>query len=1021
MKKVLLLCILSICAFSTWAQDRVVSGRVTSTEDGSTLPGVNVVVKGTTNGTVTDVDGKYSISVPSAGGSLVFSFIGLKTQEIPIGERSVIDISLGLDVTQLSEIVVTGYGIQQEKRSLTGAVSSVKGDAFENLPIQSADRAIQGRIAGVQIGAATGQPGGALNVRVRGIGSLNANNEPLWIVDGVQMSKLGGTGQGSQNPLTAINPNDIESVDVLKDAASAAIYGAQAANGVIIITTKNGKKGAPKIDFTVQEGVVQPMNLYEVMNGLEYATIRTEAYNNAGIAGAATLYGDISNPSSITNYDWVNAMFRNARLRTYDASISGADDKTSFLFSGSYQEQEGQVIQSYFKRGTTRLKVNHKLSDKITIGANLGLSYVKTFGTIQNGNFVNGPLSAVFTMMPISPAINENTGLFNAYPLNNQAHNFQYNIVQGAYEEVRLGGTAQTVSNFNIAYEIMPGLTLNGFAGVDFSSNRDDNQRPSTIPAFAADNNQITVTFRRTLNYNTNATLNYSKKINEIHAISGVLGFEYKEEQRELVTAQQFGFANPRLRQLSQGTISRPAAGFFFDNKRQGFFGQVKYGYKDKYFADLTLRRDGSSRFGANNRYGTFYAGSAGWNIKSESFMDAVEFIDNLKIRASYGLVGNSEINDYDALTQYSTVSPAVAGGVGAQPGSFNGQSIFRPIRLGNDLLTWEEEGQFSTGVDFGLWGNRVFGSVEYYSNTTKALLFDVPLPSDAGFVNYKGNAGQVLNSGIEVELGGVALKVKDFKWNVSANFSTLHNEVTKLSNGGERLGGPGSPTFLIKGEPLTFNYVYDYAGVNPATGRALHYDINGNLTYNPVQAADGYAKSSPIPTYFGGVTNTFTFKGLSLEVFFQYQGGNEVFLGDLQNLALGGSSFNNQLRSQLARWQNPGDMTSVPRPFGNNGIINGFNQNAGAASTKWYSDGSYVRLKQVTLSYDLPTTMLSKIGMRKANLFVQGLNMLTWSKFAGIDPEVITAQNNVGGVAGGTFGGFPNGKQFMAGLTIGF
>jgi TonB-dependent starch-binding outer membrane protein SusC len=562
-------------------------------------------------------------------------------------------------------------------------------------------------------------------------------------------------------------------------------------------------------------------------------------------------------------------------------------------------------------------------------------------------------------------------------------------------------------------------LTLNGFVGVDFSSNRDDNQRPSTIPAFASDNNQITVTNRRTLNYNTNATLNYSKKINEVHSITALLGFEYKEEQREIVTAQQFGFANPQLRQLSQGSTPRPAAGVFFDNKRQGFFGQLKYAYKDKYLADFTLRRDGSSRFGINSRYGTFYAGSLGWNIKSESFMESASFVDNLKIRTSFGLVGNSEIGDYDGLTQYSTASPGVAGGTGAQAGSFNGSPVFRPTRLGNDILTWEEEEQFSGGIDFGFFGSRLYGSIEYFSNTTRALLFDIPLPSDAGFVNYKGNAGKVLNNGIEIELGGVVLNTGGLKWDISANFSTLHNEVTELSNGGERLGGPGSPTFLIKGQPISFNYVYDYAGVNPATGRAMHYDINGNPTYNPLVAVDGRSKSSPIPTYFGGVTNNFKYKGIGLEIFFQYQGGNEVFLGDLQNLALGGSSFNNQLRSQLSRWQNPGDMTNVPRPFGNNGIINGFNQNAGGASSRWYSDGSYVRLKQVTLSYDIPKTILSKVGMRKVNVFVQGLNMLTWSNFEGIDPEVITTANNVGGQS--TFGNFPNGRQYMAGLTIGF
>lgn len=1032
MKKTLLrriFFVLSLLICSTaWAQERTVTGRVTSAEDGTGLPGVNVVIKGTTLGTVTDGDGNFSINA-SSGSTIVVSFIGFTSQEVLLENQQQINFSLQSDIKQLSEVIVTGYGAQQDKRSLTGSVSSVSGKVFENLPLQSADRAIQGRLSGVQVAAASGQPGGALNVRVRGIGSINASNDPLWIIDGVQVARFGGTTQGSSNPLASINPNDIESIDVLKDAASAAIYGAQAANGVVIVTTKKGKKGAPKIDISVQEGIVQPLKQYEVLNGLQFATLRAEAYTNAGLNPAAAgnayeLYGNPNDAANVNDYNWIDALYRTARLSTYDATISGGDERTTYLLSGSFQKQEGQILNSDWKRGTVRLNVTTKATDKLTIGANIALSYQRTFGTISNGNFVNGPFSASYTLQPTSPGVDPVTGKYNVYPLRG-AHNFGYNVLQGINEEVRLGRTASTVSNLTATYQIMPGLTFNALAGIDFQTNRDDNQRPATIPVFASDRGQVTITNRRTINFNTNSTLNYSKKFNEVHSVAAIVGYEYKEENREIISGAQFGYSNPFFRLLSQGSTARPATESFFDYRRQGFFGQVKYGYSDKYLADFTLRRDGSSRFGALKRYGTFYAGSVAWRIKNESFLKSVDFIDDLKFRVSYGVVGNSEIGNYDGLSQYGT-NPTNVGQLGAQQGSYLGQGILRPTRLGNDLLTWEEEVQKSVGVDYALFGNRLYGSVEYYENTTNAQLFSVPLPTDAGFANVQGNAGSVLNKGFDIELGAKILSVADFKWSGSVNFSTLTNRVTELPRGLDRIGsvpqnggiaGNGI-SFLIKGQPVAFHYLAEYAGVNPANGKAMVYDTLGNLSYQPT-VRDLAVRGSSIPTYFGGITNNFSYKGLSLEVFFQFQGGNKGFNGDLYNLANSGSDVDNQLVTQLDRWQKPGDITNVPRAFqGGGGVVDGFDQQFGTlGSTRFLSDATYMRLKQVTLSYNIPASILSKIKMRSLTVFTQGINLLTWTKFDGLDPEVVANNNSTNA---SSFGTFPNAKQYTVGLSIG-
>jgi len=1010
MKKILLVKIFSVLMLVTsvaWAQDRTISGRVTSADDGSTLPGVNVLLKGSQTGSITDVDGVYKLSIPASGGTLVFSFVGYATQEVAVGSRAVVDVQMASDIKQLSEVVVTGYGVQ-EKRTLTGSISSVKGDVLANLPVQTLDRGIQGRLAGVQISAQSGQPGGALNVRVRGIGSINASNDPLWIVDGVQMGRFGQSTQGSSNPLGSINPNDIESVEVLKDAASSAIYGAQAANGVILVTTKKGKKGKTKLEINGQYGTVQPLNLYEMMNGPQFARIKEEAYRNAGlpVATSYSTFGD-PNDANLESHDWAKEMFQNGQLGTYDISMSGGDEKTSFLFSGSYQFQEGQIIKSDWKRGTARLNITHKPNQKLTIGANISLAYQRTFGAIANGNFVNGPFQAAFTAQPTSNPYNGEGG-FALYPTRSPgSHLFGYNIKQGVEQELRLGRTPQTVSSFNLAYEILPGLTASTFAGVDASFGTDNNQRPGTIPVFAGGQN--VVTSRRTIAWNTNSTLNYTKKIADIHQLSGLVGFEFRKEERGGVTASQFTYPNPALTLLSSGATARPASEFFFDNARQGVFGQVKYALKDRYIADVTLRRDGSSRFGSNTKYGTFYAGSLGYRISEESFMDGITWLDDLKVRVSYGKIGNSDINDYDWFTAYG--SPA-AGSAGIPAGAqYLGGSILRLSRLGNDLISWESEVQSSAGIDFALFGSRLTGSVEYYSNLTKDLLFDVPLPTDSGVGSVRGNSGEVVNRGFDIELGGVIMDRAGFKWNASANFSTLHNELVSLPNNQKRIGNS-----LIVGEPISFNYLFQFAGINPANGKAMIYDTLGNLAYRGSNR-DAAVRGSNIPTYFGGVSNNFSYKGLNLEVFFQYQGGNKAFNGDLYNLYASGSNANNQLVSQLERWQKPGDITNVVRPF-QGGVIDGLDQQFSTfGTTQFMSDASYVRLKQVTLSYNLPANLVSKMNLSKVSVFVQGLNLWTYTKFQGIDPEVVS-NNNGTGVS--SFGAYPVARQFMGGISIG-
>lgn len=1010
MKKILLACLAAcfvLTSIEGWAQEKTVSGRIVSVEDGSPLPGVNVVVKGTTIGTVTNVDGAYTLSVPASATTLSITFIGLKSQDVAIGDRTSIDVKLEQDVSQLSEVIVTGYGIEQ-KRDLTGSVSSVKGSTIENLPTQSFDRAIQGRLAGVQVQSTSGAPGGAISVLVRGIGSMS-NNTPLYIVDGVQIQAGAATFGGSSNALGSINPNDIESIEVLKDAASAAIYGAQSANGVVIITTKRGKKGKSNIDLTYQQGYVKPMNLYDVMDARQFATIREAAYINAGLdpaapGGAYAQFGNPNEPSTLTPMDWVDAVFRTGTIKTVNLSASGGDDKTSFYISGSYEKQEGMVVGSDWSRGTIRTNFDHKVSNKLSFKLNLGLTRQYNLGSIADGNYINGPFQSAFVSQPNSPARNED-GEWNTYPAHlgetGAGHNFNYNILQGISEEMRKGVTAQAVGNLSTTYNFTSWLSATASAGLDFGDTEYTNVRPSTIPSYSSYGGQVSQINQRILNWNGFGTLNFNKKFNEIHNITAVAGWEYKDNYQKQQTSIGRGFAYPELRVLDLAATNYDVSGFNTGYKRVGAFIRGTYDYKGKYYANATFRRDGNSRFGSSVRFGNFWAVGGAWRLSEEAFLNDKSVLTELKLRGSYGVLGNAEgLGNFQSLTVYGS------------GGQYLGSAGTRQT-LGNDLLSWERAKQLNIGIDYSLFNDRIYGTVDVFREDTEDQLLDIPLPGDSGYGVIKGNAGNVRNEGIELEIGAVVLTRGDFQYRTSFNVTFIKNEITDLGPGVEQIG-----TSYFVGESIGTIYGVPYAGVNPANGKAMFYDINGKPVYT-AQTEDGRIIGDVIPDSYGGWTNSFTYKGLSLEVFFQYQLGADAFLGDMYNIAASGSYNDNQLVSQLSYWKKPGDITNVPKPM-EGGVIDGYGQQAAGdyGTSRYVADAGYIRLKQVSLGYDLPSSLVSKIKFRKARVFVQAMNLATFTKFPGIDPEVVNA-NNTNNVS--TYGNYPNGRQFTAGVSLGF
>lgn len=1006
MKRILLTCFMLMAmmvSISAWAQDRTVTGRVTGADDGLPLPQVTVLLKGTTTGTPTDADGNYRLTVPQSGGILVFRYLGYVTQEIDVQNQSIINVQLAPDAQSLGEVVVTGYGVEK-KRDITGAISQVRADEIENLPMQSFDRAVQGRIAGVQIQASSGQPGGSLNVRVRGINSIS-NNTPLYIVDGVQVISGGVAGQASNNALAGLNPEDIATIEVLKDAAAAAIYGAQASNGVVVITTKKGTANSTRLDVSFQGGFVEPIGLYDMMNAQQFAEIKEVAYVNAGLpaASAHARFGNPNDPSTLNNYDWADAMFHTGSLYSANARLSGGSEKTQFYLSLGQELQESFIIASNWERQSMRLNVQHQATDKLSVTANLGVSRQNQFGSIANGNFVNGPFQAAFTSQPNSPAVDPETGAFNPYPVQAPgSHLFGYNILEGVNLERRENFVGQVQSSLSLQYKISPAFTLNVLGGLDWADTKAINERPALIPVFAATGGQVFEDYRTTLNWNTNATLNFNKSFGD-HNVSAILGTEFFRSNFNRHTVTVRGFSNQFFRLLSQATnyFGSPVGTKTFFT-RAGVFMRGNYNYKNKYYFNATIRRDGSSRFGAQNRVGTFYSFGASWRPIEEDFMSSQNIFNDLKLRVSYGVLGNSNgIGNFQAVPAF---------GSQAQYAGTNGQVLL----LANDQLTWERSAQSNIGIDFAVLENRISGSLDFFRNDTGDQLFNTPLPIESSFGGIISNVGKVRSEGIEFEVQSTNIDAGDFKWQSNFNITFQNNEVLELPGGVETLG-PGN---LTVGQPVAFNWGVKYAGINPANGREMYFLENGDLTYGNLGVNDGYVTGSPIADYFGGLNNSFSYKNLTLDIFIQFQGGNEVRNGDLFNLDEFGNNQNNQRVRNLQYWRNPGDVTPIGRPF-QGGVQRGFGAEfPGINGTRQFSDGTYARVKNIGLTYNLPSEFVSRIGLSNVSVFVQAINLITWTKYDGVDPEVTARNNDVGG---SNFAVFPVGKQYTGGISISF
>jgi TonB-linked SusC/RagA family outer membrane protein len=977
-----------------WAQERVVTGKVTSADDGSPLPGVNVVLKGTTQGTITDAEGSFSISVNGSNVVLVFSFVGQKTTEINVGTRSNLNVSLESDAKELQEIVITGYGEGQDKRSLTGSISKVDSKLISKVPLSTFDQILQGRAPGVMISAGSGQPGTAANVRIRGIGSINGGTQPLYILDGVPIAAA---------DFATLNPNDFENVNILKDAASTGIYGSRAANGVIVITSKKGKEGGTNLNYSFQQGITTRTNAnFDMMNTSQKIGFERKAFDAGleigaigGILGDASLTqaekdAEIARLSDI-NTDWIDVFFRTGKVQMHELSASGGTGKTRYFISANYRTEEGIIDRSGLDRYTLRFNIDQQATDKFSFGLNnsIGLSN-SSFLNSEVGNSTNNPVLSAYISNPYTRVKNPETGEFEPGPTG-------FNLVEQMEESNNERQEIKAVSNIYLQYEVLKGLIAKTTWGVDYRQRFNEFRINAGAPnqgGIPGAQGSLFQGYDRLTTFVGTSTIQYSKTLSDKHSFRALVG-------NEIIRTNNYGFnytgfgLNDKLSSpasITPGTTTNNfipvVGGFNTDNALLSYFFDGLYTFNNKYNLSMGVRRDGSSRFGADKRIAIFYSAGASWNISDENFMKNLSFIDNMKIRTSYGTQGNQEgIGNFSYLGLFGT---------GA---NYAGQQGIAPTNIENRNYQWETTESFNVGIDFSVLKSRISGTVDFYNDLTKDLFIATQLSRTSGFGGINQNVGTMRNRGIEVSLNTENVRIGQFSWSTNLNITFNKNRVLDLFQEDEFVLGTG---IVREGLPLGSHFVNEWAGVNPANGDPLYKDINGNIT-NVFDAGDAVAKFGTWdPPRFGGFTNTFRYKAVELSVFCSFQEGNVIFNNQrfFANNPLNFGGFN-QSTEQLNAWDTPGQITNVPRVDAQRQF-----------SSQDLEDASFLRVRNVQLSYNLPQSIVSKARLKNARIYFQGQNLYTFTNYSGFDPE---DSNNI------QLSQYPVPRVYTFGVDIGF
>jgi TonB-linked SusC/RagA family outer membrane protein len=994
-RKLICICLYCFVWSSAYSQMKQISGTVKD-EKGDPVPSASVLVKNTKTGTFTQTNGSFILDVPLSSDTLIITSVGYFSQAV--GIRDSVRIILRSSEGSLSEVQIVGYGTQV-KTNQTGSASTIKAAYLEDKPFSSVDKTLQGAVAGLQSSSTSGAPGSMTGVLIRGIGSITAGSDPLWVIDGT----IATTGDQSEetttsNVLSSLNPDDIESITVLKDAATTSVYGSRAANGVIMVSTKKGVQGSTLVTASAEVGANSiafiPGN--KPMNSIETQTLLRQAVINAGLAtdnaGADFYISDTTSGLGInpaytqTNTNWLDVISRTALQSQYNVSISGGSNKTQFYVSGGLFNQEGTIIASSFKRYNGDLSLSQKVNDKFSFNAMLSGSAANQNTPNNSGLFANPIADQIYLLPWYTPYNTDGTVKFNdsgpypEFPADGQyryynpvaiaqmdEYNYQQNVIRG---------------NVSGKYIILENLVFTTqYSGEYFNINEHFYENP-----FYGDGpptqGYVSDTYKKIFNWTWTNILDYHRKLINDFSFDVKLGYEaYEQNNYELISVgTQFPY-NLTLQYLASSGSPVYGSSDIYSNSTNSVFTIADLNYHDRYVISGSFRRDASSRFGVDDKWGSFYSVGGAWNVSKETYFENKKLLSLLKLRMSYGITGNQNIGDYTAQATY---------GYGNNYGGFPGSAL---NNVGNTNLTWEKNAIFNIGIDFALFDNRFSGTVEYYNRTTSNLIVAVPLSLTQGIGSQNRNVGSVNNKGIEITLGVKPVVTQNFTWNINLNFAHNINRVTQLYLGNPVPQGPANITV---GHDITEYWLPIWAGVNTANGKPQWYTdgSKSQITGNYDSAQSSFNNQSATPKYFGSLTNTFAYKHFSLQIQAYYSYGNYIqdIHGGFSNSDGEFLGSYNQLSADLSPWQHPGDKTNIPQ------VILGGNNNSNGTSTRYLYNGDYIRLRNVTLNYTFLNGGLQRLGVSNLSVYLRCTNLLTYVKDKNlpIDPEEGATQANL-------------------------
>ena len=1036
--------------------DQTISGRVTDGANGSGLPGVSVVVKGTSRGATTDGEGNYRVNAPDQAGAvtLTFSFIGYVSQEIAVGNRSTLNVALVADDKTLSEVVVVGYGTQN-RRELTGAIASISTQTIRDQPVTNVVEGLTGRLPGVLIQQNTGAPGNAPSIKVRGLGSISAGNGPLIVVDGQPLNSGGLTNAGG---LQQLNPNDIDKIDVLKDASATAIFGSRGANGVVLVTTKRGRSGQPRISVDYYTGVQEVSKKMDLLTSQQFAEYGKQATNTAyleRVAGASAddpnskrqaeqryryprgeFPGiDFDNPATLQNIDYQALIFQRAPISNYQVSASGGSEKVQYFVSGNYITQDGIIKQSGLDRYTVRSNIDAQLSSKLKVGLNFSPSYTLEKRVNSDGPWAgSGVVNAALSLLPFLSVYQANGVSYNSAAQIAASYNYSgvTNPLANITERDDRVDLFRLLGNAYAEYAIWKTLRYRGTIGADLNYQRRNRFQTSAIPfaqSLPPNANNGSAFSSQNVNWVASHTLNYTLDLNTKHHIEALVGLESQKNNYEEDQVSAINFPNDVVRTINAGTVTSGSS-LREQWSLASYFARVTYALNDRYLFNASIRQDGSSRFGSNKRFGTFPSASVGWRIIEEPFMKGIPVISELKLRASYGLSGNNAFLDNNGNpSNYPSI------GVLSKDNYVLGNNLANGLAtssIGNNDLTWERSRQADIGLDLGLFQNRILLTADYYRRVTTDLLLSVQVPTLTGFSSAIRNIGEVENKGFEFGVSTRNLTgsrgTRALTWTTDLNISFNRNKVIRLGPTGDPIrsaSGIGETNITVIGEPLGSFFGYRQLGifqnqaeldayphfVDTRAGDVKFEDVNGDKVLN---ANDRTLIGNNQPDFVYGITNTLSFKGIDLNIVAQgVQGGEILNLSRRFYENLEGNA--QQITTVLDRWQSaqqPGNGT-VPRAntrtTGNNNQV----------STRWVEDGSYFRIRNITLGYNIPRTLTQRAKIQSVRVYAGVQNALTLSKYLGYNPEVSGYEGPLTG--GVDYGSYPLARTYTIGLNLGF